>query len=321
MSTVTMPCAERRINNSTELRPPRLQVREHEILRISGISGRTPIGQILLIARTTVLKWVQARTVGRLPEPAWSHESFDHLAGGRDCSAVRLHGEGEDIWVLRAEDPDKTVAGRIWTSEIAIVKEPNQDPRFTLRLAVGSTEPTLTIEPHVPGVVLQLIQSPGLSSGKFQHLSDKPVVIRSEQAVQLLINALLDPARKLPVIALSVSSTSSDPDKPSLDAVMLAKACAGLALVVVIPAQYSWAFTERFGKKLSVYEGAARGSTFPIYRGRKPLWRTSTHTLAVVLATTQAMAVLTHLRWIAANGSVRRLQLGTDVFFFRTVQS
>jgi len=67
-------------------------------------------------------------------------------------------------------------------------------------------------------------------------------VIRSEQAVQLLINALLDPARKLPVIALSVSSTSSDPDKPSLDAVMLAKACAGLALVVVIPAQYSLGF-------------------------------------------------------------------------------
>jgi hypothetical protein len=97
---------------------------------------------------------------------------------------------GADFWIVRAQDPDKTVPGRIWTTEIAVVQESNQDPQFTLRLVAGSTEPTLTIEPHVPGVVLQLVQSPGLSSGNFRHLSDKPVVIRSEQSAQLLIDAL-----------------------------------------------------------------------------------------------------------------------------------
>lgn len=89
------------------------------------------------MARTTVLKWVQARTPRSLSVEAWNQQSFDHLAGGRACSAVRLNAEGEDIWVLRAVDPDKAVAGRIWTTEIAVIKERSQDARFTLRLIAG----------------------------------------------------------------------------------------------------------------------------------------------------------------------------------------
>jgi hypothetical protein len=289
---------------------------EHEILRISASLSGDDLAESLQAARTTVLKWVQARTAGRLPSAAWSFESFDHLAGGRDCSVVRLVAAGDDFWVVRAQDPDKTVPGRIWTTEIAVVKEGNQDPRFTLRLVAGSTEPTLTIEPHVPGVVLQLIQSPGLSSGNFRRLSEKPVVIRSEEAAQLLIDALLDPARKLPVIAISVSSSSPDADKPLLDAAMLAKACAGLALVVIVPAQYSWTLTERFGKKLSVYEGAARVYLPGFTEDANPFGGHELILSQWFSQPAQAAAVLTRLRWTAANGSVRRLQLGTDVFSF-----
>jgi hypothetical protein len=65
------------------------------------------------MARKTALKWIQARTAGKLPESAWKFESFDHLAGGRDCSGVRVVANNEDVWVVRAEDPDKTVPGRI----------------------------------------------------------------------------------------------------------------------------------------------------------------------------------------------------------------
>jgi hypothetical protein len=236
-----LPSEVPRAKPDVYIRRPRSLVAEYEILRISAFMGGDDSKNSLQAARTTVLKWVQTRTLGRLPEAAWTHQSFDHLAGGRNCSAVRLSSAGEDFWVLRAEDPDKTVPGRIWTTEIAIVKQHEQDARFTLRLVAGSTEPTLVIEPHVPGVVLQLIQSPGLSSGNFRHLSDKRVVIRSEDGARLLIDALLDPTRKLPIIVLSVPSSASDPERPLLDAATLAKACAGLALVVVLPAQYSWA--------------------------------------------------------------------------------
>ena len=165
-------------------------------------------------------------------------------------------------------------------------------------------------------MVLQLIQSPGLSSGNFRRLSEKPVVIRSEEAAQLLIDALLDPTRKLPVTAISVSSSSPDADKPLLDSAMLAKACAGLALVVVVPAQYSWALTERFGKKLSVYEGAARVYLPGFTEDANPFGGHELILSQWFSQPAQAAAVLTRLRWTAANGSVRRLQLGTDVFSF-----
>jgi hypothetical protein len=35
-------------------------------------------------------------------------------------------------------------------------------------------------------------------------------------------------------------------------------AAAGMAIVVILPAEFSWTLTERFGKQLSVYEGAVR---------------------------------------------------------------
>lgn len=289
---------------------------EHEILRISAFLGGDDPSKSLQTARSTVLKWAQARTAGRLPDAAWKFDSFDHLAGGRDCSGVRFQADGEDVWIIRAEDPDKTVPGRIWTTEIGVAKIGDENSRFTLRLIASSTEPTLDIEPSVPGVVLQVINSPGLSTGNFQRLREKPVGIHSEHDAQLLIDALLDPARKLPVIVLSVPSASEDSHKPLIDAPTLAKAVAGLALVVVLPAQFSWALTERFGKQLSTYEGAARvylpgftedANPFGGHQLILPQW----------LATpTQASFGMARLRWAAATGSVRRLQLGTDVLSF-----
>jgi hypothetical protein len=105
---------------------------EHEILRISACLGGDDVATSLQTARTTVLRWAQARTAGRLPDAAWKFESFDHLAGGRDCSAVRFVADGDDVWIVRAEDPDKTVPGRIWTTEIAVAKIAEDKPRFNI---------------------------------------------------------------------------------------------------------------------------------------------------------------------------------------------
>src|SRR5262249_40946032 len=148
------------------------------------------------IARDEVLKWARKKTIGLLPSQAWEHSSFEHLSGGRNCSAVRLTTEQEDIWSIRVEDPDKTVAGRIWTSEIAVVHKLGELGKFTLRLLVGSPELFLRLEPHVPGVVRQIVRSPGLLTGSIR-LTDRPVPTRSERDTNLLIGALLDPGRKL----------------------------------------------------------------------------------------------------------------------------
>jgi len=48
-----------------------------------------------------------------LPKEAWDHRDLDLMAGGRNIAAVRISTNTMDLWALRAEDPDKNVAGRI----------------------------------------------------------------------------------------------------------------------------------------------------------------------------------------------------------------
>ncbi|MGA7524075.1 MAG: hypothetical protein WBW84_16605 [Acidobacteriaceae bacterium] len=297
------------------------RLREQEILRIAAeLSGDDP-SRAVIDAREQVLRWAQNKVIGQLPAQAWEHTSFEHFSSGRLCSAVRLNGDERDIWSLRIEDPDKSVAGRTWTSEVTIVSASATQPAsFTLRLVVGTSEQILIIEPHVPGVVRQLIERPGLFAGKYR-LFDHPFVIKTTHSIELLMNALVDPSRKVPIIALSVPSEASDPDQPLLDAKTLAQACAGLAVVVVIPAAFTWSLTEEFGKQLSVYEGAARVYLPGFTEDANPF---GGHELVLppkVLTPTWPTAALTRLRWIAANGSVRRLNLGRDVVAFASLKA
>jgi len=296
-------------------------LREQEVLRVAvELSGDNPL-EAVNEARDQVLRWAQKKVIGRLPAEAWQHKSFEHFSSGRLCAATQLEDTSRNIWSLRIEDPDKTVAGRTWTTEIAILTSlESQVAAFSLRLLVGTPEESLIIEPHVPGVIRQLIDKPGLTAGTYK-LIDRPATIRNKNEIELLIKALLDPSRKLPIIALSVPSGASDPYQPLLDARTLAKACTGLAITVVIPAEFTWDLTERFGKQLAVYEGAARVYLPGFTEDANPF---GGHELVLptgVLTTVTANALLTRLRWIAANGSVRRLQLGRDVLAFTSLKA
>ena len=297
------------------------KLREQEILRVAASLPTEDAAKAVDQARTHVLRWAQNKVIGKLPSEAWQCRDFEHFASGRSCAAVHIEEDEGDVWCLRIEDPDKRIAGRTWTTEITVSSGIGvEPPRFTLRLLVGTPEQSLKIEPSVPGVVRQIIDSPGLWAGTYR-LTDKPLIIKSERAISLLVDALLDPSRKLPIIALSVPSDSHDPFSPLLDPKALAEACAGLAIVAVVTSQASWALTERFGKQLSVYEGAARVYLPGFTEDANPF---GGHELVLPrkhLSPADAAAFLTRLRWIAANGSVRRLQLGKDVLAFASLKS
>ena len=296
------------------------QVREHEILRVSSdLDGDKP-GKAVEIARNEILKWVENKTPEKLSKEDWEHSSFEHLWSGRSCSAVRLTAGNTDFWAVRLEDPDNTVPGRIWTTEMVVSQVLQGPGNFTLRLLVGSQELTLDVEPAVPGVVRQIIKSPGLLSGSFR-LTDSTVTIRSDKDAGMLIDALLDSSRKLPIVVISVPSSHTDLETPLLDAANLARFCAGLALVVILPVKFSWALTERFGKRLSVYEGAARVYLPGFTEDANPF---GGHELILAEKFSPAIGAsqtLKQLRWIAAIGSVRRLRLGVDVFAFASLKA
>ncbi len=292
---------------------PRTAAIEREILRVTArLAGDDPV-RAADLARETVLKWAKTKTTGMLPQEAWEFDPFEHFAGGRNCTAVRLKNESEDTWVIRVEDPDKTVAQRTWTTETAVFVV-GENARFSLRLLVTSPEGWLDIEAAVPRVVREVIKSPGLIVGGFLKVPQIPVPVRTEQDFERLIEGLLDPARKLPIIVVSVPEGMA---KPLFDAKELAKAVAGLALVVILPPEFSWNLTYRFGKRLSVYEGAARVYLPGFTEDANPF---GGHELVLPKPGTTNADGLKRLRWLAAAGSVRRLELGTDVLSFTQIK-
>ena len=294
-------------------------VREREVLRLAATLGGVDENQVASIARREILKWAEKRTGGRLPSAAWEHEEFDYLAGGRNCAAVRILEDAQDIWAIRADDPDKNIARRVWTTETIVGHQPGQRVLLSVRLLVSSPEQELQIEPAVPGLVQQLASECGLYHGTGQ-LSAEPWIIQSEDDTDLLIVTLTDPRRRVPVFVLSVPERGVDPLTPLIDPSPVARATLGIAVIVVLPARFTWALTERFGKRLSVYEGAVR-VYLPGFTDDANPYGGHDLILADRLSTKESVShVSAWLRRVAATESLRRQRLGHDVLSYAAVR-
>ena len=150
--------------------------REWEILRVAAnlhLGNRT---QVVDEARDEILRWAAARAGVQLPPEAWKHQEFEHLAGGRDCAAVRIQSHGLDTWAIRTNDPDKNVPRRVWTAEVVLLT--HADKAFlSLRLVMASPERDPRVNPAVPGLVRQLASKCGLYQDN-EPLASEPWVVR-----------------------------------------------------------------------------------------------------------------------------------------------
>jgi hypothetical protein len=294
-------------------------VREYEILRISGTVVGNDTKSCADLARDEVLKWAQRRCGGKLPNDAWDYSGFEFFSGGRDTLGVRIRTDTSDIWAVRADDPDKSVPGRVWTNEIAIALTPDQLTRFTVRQLVSTSEDELDVEPHSPGFVRQIAENCGLMSGAYS-LDAEPWVISTDQQAQQLIQRLIDPNRPLPIFVLSVPDDSPDPFAPLVDANALAQATIGLAQVAVLRSAYTWLLTERFDRKRSVFGGAVRAYLPGFTENANPY----EHRLILAAQVGTRIGAAQALRWmrsIAAKDSLGRSRLGKDVVPFSTIRN
>ena len=118
-------------------------VREHEVLRVAAIVHGKDKTRSAEEARREVLAWAQNRRGGHLPDAAWAFQDFEYFSGGRNSVAVRIKRNDSDIWAIRADDPDKLVPGRVWTTEV-LVGLTNVSPcNFSARLLVSTSEGNL----------------------------------------------------------------------------------------------------------------------------------------------------------------------------------
>lgn len=298
-------------------RMPRI-VREHEVLRVTGWMPGDDPSAIARRAVAEVLKWAQRRAGGQLPAEAWDGRSFEFFSGGRNSSAVRLQTGASDIWAIRADDPDKTVPERVWTTEVVLGLLPGEPAKFGARLLVSTPEAELPIEPHTPGFVLQVAAKCRLMAGS-QPVSSTPVDFIDGDDPDALIDHLLDPGRVLPTVVLTLPDAASAAG-PLIHAESLARAVLGLAHVVIAHPTACWGLTERFGKRLSVFGGAARVYLPGFDDGADPYRHRLI--LAGELASADGLARATRwLRDTAAQESVRRTRLGSDVLTFATIRS
>jgi len=254
-------------------------VREHQVLHVAA--DLSTDDDAMDNARREILKWAQKRSGGRLPQEAMAGNSFELLAAGRNSSAVKVDLPEIHAWALRQEDPDKTVAGRIWTSEAILWRTPDRPPRFAARLVVVSGESELDIVPAAPGYIQQLTDQVGLTSGGHP-LATRPWYIGDNDAQDAFLDLLEDPKRRLPVVVVSVM----DRENPqfTIDVEALAAGLCGLAQVAIILPYTSWALTDRFNKRLSVFDRGVRiyfpGLDADVDPYTHPLWLGSRSVIA-----------------------------------------
>jgi hypothetical protein len=292
------------------------RARERELLRVVGNLGGIDPKISAELARAEVLKWANDRVGGDLPERAWQGQSLEHYKGGRTCVIAALDEPHRSLWAMRVDDPDKTIAQRVWTTEIVLGYPPlGGAAMFSLRLLASSPEATLQVEPAVPGLVRQVSAVCGLAYGSTR-FEPTPWVVDSDASAEALLEFLLDPARTVPALVCSIAEGASTTTVNTRD---LVSATLGIARVVVLPARFTWVLTRALGKPLSVFNGAVRAYMPGLSLDANPF----AHRLYLPDAArvkARAAEVETNLRWTAARESVSRLVLGEDALSFSQVR-
>jgi len=290
---------------------------EREILRVVATIPTDEVDKPFEEARTSILKWAAKRAGRQLPEEAWEGLAFEVLAAGRTTLGVRVDVDGSNVWSIRGDDPDKTIAGRVWSTEAPLGQKTGGEILLGYRLLVNSSEDQFSIVPSVPGLVLQIAENCGLRDDDFI-ISTRPQMVDDEADAQRLIDWLASSSRRLPVIVASGDERSDHPNRALVNVDELAKGLCGLAHIVEVPARFTYLLSDTFGKSLSTFHGAVR-----IYNpGFDDLADARDHRLYLSHSIeNNPTAVEADIRSTIARDSLRRTRLGFDVVPFATIRS
>lgn len=230
-----------------------------------------------------------------VPVDAKSGEAFE-VGGGGDHPArsALVEFDGGRMWSAIVDNPDSTVLGRTWVTEI-IVGENAQGVHFGTRLlnvTRGEDEP---FGGSIPGIVRQVVADlPSFADGI--GLDERPRIIDDERALEALVQLLELPARRLPVVVVAQPGNHPQYAPPAV----LARRLAGAAHLFEIDERQGWGLTSIVGRQLSTFDGAARiyapGFTADADPYAHPLWitwpnRTAPATGAAVIDRVLAMGL------------------------------
>ena len=185
--------------------------------------------------------WQRGELVSGSDRAAWT---IDEVAGDPRrlwyLEWRQVGDTGDVVWVIRCQLAGVTAA---W--------------RFTIRIAVDSTDDRLAparYEVGRPRVLTSLAGTPGIHLDGVR-LTGMPTVVGSDE-IPGLVDALRDPARKLPIVVLT---PGDDTGRSLVSARRMADRLVGIAHVVEIVARpVTFLLTDQVGPVWSVFGGAVR---------------------------------------------------------------
>ncbi len=281
--------------------------RTREIYRISATLDKAAV------AREIMLEWLENDAKTELPDAAFDGKAFHHETdNGRTFSAVRAKEDQSDMWGLRYIEPETGEIERQWTTEIVLREREGKEAEFSLRKLAKSSESRMRVSPVAPPFLEHVAKECAMEQGAAK-LEKDPWVVESEFDAANLAEYLVDHERHTPALVLTVPEDAEDPNEPLLDPVSLAAETLGLAKVIVLPAEYTWKLTNRFGKRLSVYRGAMRVYLAGFSERANPEGGHDLFMPHRMETPESASKLVSLLHWISARESLRRLRLGREI--------
>lgn len=230
-----------------------------------------------------------------VPADAKSGEAFEIGGGGEHpARSALVEFDGGRMWSAIVDNPDSSVLGRTWVTEI-MVGESAAGVHFGTRLlnvTRGEDEPFVG---SIPGIVRQVVADLPCGADGIG-LDERPTTVDTADALDALVRLLENPARRLPVVVVAQAGNHPQYAPPG----MLARRLAGAAHVFEIDEQQGWGLTAIVGRQLSTFDGAARiyapGFTADADPYEHPLWitwpnRTAAATGAAVIDRVLAMGL------------------------------
>jgi hypothetical protein len=234
----------------------RLYGRRAEVQPVSQVTLEIPSAdpvQTLERVRHMVLEWMAERAGRSLPSAAWQGQAFElNEVGAQPVEGVVI--AEPPCWAARIDDADRVVPQRTWVTEVALAIAGSDRVIFACRLYCVARGENPPYGPSVPRFVRQV------AGGLGARLDGRPLSpsawnVDTQNAVRELVQLLVSPSRKSPVI---VVSRSNETGETLIPADRLAEEAIGVAHVVSLSANASYHLTDLLGKEFSAFNQAVR---------------------------------------------------------------
>ena len=220
-------------------------------IKINPCDGNDPFAA----AQQKVLQWIAQRVGQRLPEEAWTGQSFEtEKIGAQYAAAVLL--DDLAMWGARLDDADKSVPQLTWVTEVGLKQLSDRSIAVSARLVCTRRGTDNFIERSTPNFIRPIAAiGTALLDGRL--LRPNPWLV-SDDEVLSLCDLIRDPKRRAAVIVASLPAGSTDAKNATFPINILCHKTFGAAHVAIITGPATFRLTDELGKEFSVFNRAVR---------------------------------------------------------------